>query len=154
VAKPLSPPVNRYAFVASIGRSIEHHLLNHRIRKPAADGTTSRITPRISGAMARYLRVSIINPEHQELLSKLEELYNPRISNLLLLDWIVMDNLPFSVIKGLRFRRFVELVNQAAKIPGRSTIRKLLNEEYQLVVPYVREVLQSALGMIHFTFDG
>jgi hypothetical protein len=153
VAKLLPPPVNRYAFVASTGRSIEHHLLNHRIRKLAADGTTSRIIPRTSGAMARYLRVSTTNPKHQELLSKLEELYNPRISNLLLLDWIVMDNLPFSMVEGPRFRQFVELMNQAAKIPGRSIMRKLLNKEYQLAVPHVRKVLQSALGIIHFTFN-
>jgi hypothetical protein len=130
VAKPLPPPVNRYAFVASINRSIEHHLLSHRIRKPAADGTISRITPRTSGAMARYLRVSTTNPEHQELLSKLEKLYNPRISNLLLLNWIVMNNLLFSVVEGPQFRRFVESVNQAAKIPDRSIMRKLLKEEY------------------------
>jgi hypothetical protein len=141
VTKPLPLPVDKYAFVASIGRSIRHHLLSHRIRKPAADGTTSRITPGASGAIARYLKVSTTNPEHQKLLSKLKKLYNPRISNLLLLDWIVMDNLPFSVIEEPQFRRFVELVNQAAKIPGRSIIRRLLDEEYQLAVPYVRKVL-------------
>jgi hypothetical protein len=65
-----------------------------------------------------------------------------------------MDNLPFSVVEGPRFRRFVESVNQAAKIPGRSIMRKLLNEEYQLAVPHVRKILQSALGMIYFIFDG
>jgi hypothetical protein len=65
-----------------------------------------------------------------------------------------MNNLPFSVIKGPQFRRFVELMNQAAKIPGRSIIRKLLNRKYQLAVPYVRKILQSALGMIYFIFGG
>jgi hypothetical protein len=81
--------VNKYAFVASIGRSIEHHLLSHRIRKPMADVTAETIgrrTARTSGTMAQYFNIHTSNPQHQELLIKLAELYNPRISNLLLLD--------------------------------------------------------------------
>jgi hypothetical protein len=65
VARSQPPPVNRYAFVASIGRSIEHHLLNHRIRKPMADmtaKTTGRRTARTSETMAQYLNIHTSNP--------------------------------------------------------------------------------------------
>jgi hypothetical protein len=45
-------------------------------------------------------------------------------------------------------------MSPAAKIPSRTTLRNLLAKEYQLIIPQVRKILQSALGMIHFTFDG
>jgi hypothetical protein len=77
----------------------------------------------------------------------LAELHNPRISNLLLLNWIVMGNHPFSVIKDARFRRYIKSVNPAAKIPNRTTLRNLLAKEYQLIIPQVRKILQSALGI-------
>jgi hypothetical protein len=149
--------VNKYAFVASTGRLIEHHLLSHRIRKLMADITAETIgrrTARTFGTMAQYLNIHTSNPQHQELLTRLAELYNPRISNLLLLNWIVIGNHPFSVVKDARFRRYIKSVNSAAKIPSRTILRNLLAKEYQLAIPQVRKVLQSALGMIHFIFDG
>jgi hypothetical protein len=57
--------MNKYAFVASIGRSIEHHLLSYRIRKPMADviaKTTGRRTARTSGTMAQYFNIHTSNP--------------------------------------------------------------------------------------------
>jgi hypothetical protein len=72
VARSQPPPVNKYAFVASTGRSIEHHLLSHRIRKPMADvtaETTGRRTARTSGIMAQYLNIHTSNPQHRELLT-------------------------------------------------------------------------------------
>jgi hypothetical protein len=65
-----------------------------------------------------------------------------------------MGNHPFFVVKDARFRRYIKSVNSAAKIPNRTTLRNLLAKEYQLAIPQVRKILQSALGIIHFTFDG
>jgi hypothetical protein len=65
-----------------------------------------------------------------------------------------MGNHPFSVIEDARFRRYIKSVNPAARIPSRTTLRNLLAEDYQLAIPQVRKVLQLALGMIHFTFNG
>jgi hypothetical protein len=65
VARLQPPPVNKYTFVALTGRSIEHHLLNHRIRKPMADitaKTTGRRTARTSETMAQYLNIHTSNP--------------------------------------------------------------------------------------------
>jgi hypothetical protein len=58
------------------------------------------------------------------------------------------------MIEDARFRRYIKSVNPAAKIPSRTTLRNLLAKEYQLAIPQVRKILQSALGMIYFTFDG
>jgi hypothetical protein len=65
-----------------------------------------------------------------------------------------MGNHPFSVVEDARFRRYIKSVNPAAKIPSRTILRNLLAKEYQLIIPQVRKILQLALGMIHFTFDG
>jgi hypothetical protein len=116
--------------------------------------TTGRRTARTSGTMAQYLNIHTSNPQHQKLLTRLAELHNPRISNLLLLDWIVMGNHPFSVVEDAWFRRYIKSINPAAKIPNRTTLRNLLAKEYQLIIPQVRKILQSVLGIIHFTFDG
>jgi hypothetical protein len=58
------------------------------------------------------------------------------------------------VVEDARFRRYIKSVNSAAKIPSRTTLRNLLAEEYQLIIPQVHKILQSALGMIYFIFDG
>jgi hypothetical protein len=65
-----------------------------------------------------------------------------------------MGNHPFSVVKNARFRRYIKSMNSAAKIPSRTILRNLLAKEYQLAIPQVRKILQSALGIIHFIFDG
>jgi hypothetical protein len=103
--------------------------------------TTGRRTARTSGTMAQYLNIHTSNLQHQELLTRLAELYNPRISNLLLLDWIVIGNHPFSVVEDARFHQYIKSVNSAAKIPNRTTLKNLLAEEYQLIIPQVRKIL-------------
>jgi hypothetical protein len=88
------------------------------------------------------------------MLSKLGSLYIPAVGDLLLLDWFVAANLPFQVMNMPEFRRWALYRNPAAPLPADRTIANRLKAEYQRAVPYVKRMLQSARGLIHFTFDG
>jgi hypothetical protein len=110
VAKPRPPQRSKYTYVASTGRSIEAHLMAvHRISKTPAQRIASR---RYDGQKTIHeaVGVSTGDPQQQTLLGKLQPLFNAEDSHLLLMDWIVMDNLPFWVVESERFRRFMKSV--------------------------------------------
>jgi hypothetical protein len=152
VAKRRPPPVAHYRFIASTGRSPINHLRDHhrirdqRIAREHKGGRQPSIT--------HYLNADISSPQHQEMLSKLASLYVPSCGDIMLLDWIVAANLPFRVVSSPEFRRWATYRNPGASLPTYRTLTNLLMREYQRAVPYVQKVLQSARGLIHFTFDG
>ena len=47
------------------------------------------------------------NPRDQTLLSNLHTLFDPRMNQLLLLDWLTYHNLPFNLVNSARFRRLL-----------------------------------------------
>jgi hypothetical protein len=104
--------------------------------------------------MAQYLQADVNNPQRQKLLSKLASLYVSSIGDLLLMDWIIADNLPFRLVDSPAFRRWAMYRNPGGLLPTRKTIASLLKEEYQRAIPHVKQMLQSARGLVHFTFDG
>ncbi|KAM4061454.1 ribonuclease H-like protein [Hirsutella rhossiliensis] len=81
------------------------------------------------------LRADPTNPRDQTLLSNLHTLFDPKMNQLLLLDWLTYHNLPFNVVNSERFRRLLLYNNpalQEGQIPTGNASR----------------------SMIHFTFDG
>jgi hypothetical protein len=104
--------------------------------------------------MAHYLNANVSNPEHQEILSKLALLYVPSQRDIMLLDWIVAANLPFWVVNSPEFRRWTIYRNPGASLPINRTMANLFVAEYRRPIPYVKNVLQLASRMVHFTFDG
>jgi hypothetical protein len=99
------------------------------------------------------LGVDLSNLKQQELFGRLDSLFNPQDAHLLM-NWIVMDNLPFCIIKSERFRRFLGAVNSKAWIPIKQMIMKFIAKEFLYVVPYIKQILQLARNMIYLTFDG
>jgi hypothetical protein len=114
VAKPRPPQRSKYIYVASTGRLIKAHLMAvHRISKTPAQRTTSR---RYGGQKSIHeaIGVSIGDSQQQKLFEKIQPLFNIGDSHFLLMDWIVMDNLPFWIVESERFRRFIKSVNLMA----------------------------------------
>jgi hypothetical protein len=70
------------------------------------------------------------------------------------MDWIVGDNLPFSVVESERFRHFIHSLNLVWLTPSRPIIANLIKKEYQYAVIHVKNLLRTAKGLIHLTFDG
>jgi hypothetical protein len=153
VAKYHPPRSNSYSFIASTSRSIENHLATHRIRRNGIAKTEST-SSNGQTAISRYLQYDLDNPHHKQLIEQLMGLYDQKVSNLRLINWIVNHNLPFRLVATPDFRLFINSINPGVKIPSKGTILSLLNNKYKKVVPEMRRKLQTAMGMIHLTFDG
>jgi hypothetical protein len=100
------------------------------------------------------LQTDVNNPQYQKLLFKLAFLYVLLIKDLLLIDWIIANNLPFRLVNSPALQRWAIYRNSGSSLPTRKIIASLLKKEYQRAIPYVKQMLQSARGLVHFTFDG
>jgi hypothetical protein len=69
---------------------------------------------------------------------KLGSLYVFLIRNLLLMDWIMTNNLPFRLMDSVVFRRWAIYRNSDGSLPTRNIIASLLKNEYQRIIPYVK----------------
>jgi hypothetical protein len=76
----------------------------------------------------------------------------------LLIEWIVDTNQPFSVVQHERLRDIFEYLNLAVKITNANisdtTVRALINSEFDKHKTRVIETLQKSSGLIHVAFDG
>jgi hypothetical protein len=129
-----------YSFVASTGKSIEAHLRKaHQLLKtPSAKQIANG---RISHGQITIREALGLNPsqnEHNYVLDQLKRLFDSSDSELLLMDWIIMDNLPFQFVDSERFRRYLKSVNPVAGIPTRQTVANLVTIEYQHAIPQVK----------------
>ncbi|KAK9446351.1 Ribonuclease H-like protein [Metarhizium brunneum] len=91
------------------------------------------------------------------LLGNLHTLFDPKMNQLLLLDWLTYHNLPFNLVNSERFRRLLLYNNpslQEGQIPSGKTLVNLLMSEYNRALGPLHELLQRARSMVHFTFDG
>jgi hypothetical protein len=89
--------------IASTSRSIENYLATHRIRRSGVAKAKSTSSDGQT-AMSRYLQYDLDNPHHQQLIERLKGLYNQKVSNLRLMNWIVNHNLPFRLVATRSFR--------------------------------------------------
>jgi len=81
----------------------------------------------------------------------------PALNNLLILNWLINANLPFHVMNDPNLRRVIYYNNptiRPTELPYSKTFSRLLYDEFERALPLVRDLLQTARGMIHITFDG
>ncbi|KAJ6436427.1 putative phosphoketolase [Purpureocillium lavendulum] len=103
------------------------------------------------------LRADLTNPRDQSLLSNLHTLFDPKMNQLLMLDWLTYHNLPFNLVNSERFKRLLLYNNPSLRegqIPSDNTLVSLLTSEYNRALGPVHALLERARSMIHFTFDG
>jgi hypothetical protein len=152
VAKHHPPLITKYTYDASTGKFIEPHLEIHRIcnpdgpSKPARDGKQLAIT--------QYLGIDDVDPRNQAIAAKFAELVNPEILNIRFMNLLVVSDLPFRVIDNKAFRSLMAVINPEITLPSHQSVARLVSKEFHGALPAVRGVLQSALRLIHFTFDG
>ncbi|KAM4056759.1 ribonuclease H-like protein [Hirsutella rhossiliensis] len=153
------PKTAHYVFIASTGGSVVRHLRKEHKVVPPSRQRAGSVTG--SGGAERnlldMLRADPTNPRDQTLLSNLHTLFDPKMNQLLLLDWLTYHNLPFNVVNSERFRRLLLYNNpalQEGQIPTGKTLVNLLLDEYNRALGPLCELLQRARSMIHFTFDG
>ncbi|KAM4060204.1 ribonuclease H-like protein [Hirsutella rhossiliensis] len=140
------PKTAHYVFIASTGGSVVRHLRKeHKVVVCATSPypiSTSQRAGSVTGSggaernLLDMLRADPTNPRDQTLLSNLHTLFDPKMNQLLLLDWLTYHNLPFNVVNSERFRRLL-LYNNPALQEGQIPTGKTLSEKYD-----------------SFTFDG
>ncbi|KAM4060270.1 reverse transcriptase (RNA-dependent DNA polymerase) [Hirsutella rhossiliensis] len=97
-----------------LGSVVRHLRKEHKVVPPSRQRAGS-VTG--SGGAERnlldMLRADPTNPRDQTLLSNLHTLFDPKMNQLLLLDWLTYHNLPFNVVNSERFRRLLLYNNPA-----------------------------------------
>jgi len=81
-------------------------------------------------------------------------MYSSRRTTLLLLNWLLRENLPFHTVDTPAFEQVIKSLNPIASIPNSKSFLRLLGTEYEVGKAKVRELLSTARGMIHLSFDG
>ena len=90
------------------------------------------------------LRADPTNPRDQTILGNLQTLFDPKMNQLLLLDWLTYHNLPFNLVNSKRFRRLLLYNNpslQEGQIPSDKTLVSLLTNEYNRALVPVHRIL-------------
>jgi hypothetical protein len=126
----------------------------HQLLKTPARNQT--IGSQITGGQITIheaLGLSPTNGQHDYAFGQLQRLFDARDNELLLMDWIVMNNLPFQVVTLERFRRYFKSVNPVAEVLTRQTVINLVIKKYQYAIPQVKALLNTTKGLIHLTFD-
>jgi hypothetical protein len=122
IGKP-RPPHNfkDFVFVASTNRSIEEHLKKfHRISNvsTSAGQLQKAQTANAQLILHETAKISTFNPEHQAMLARIKRMYDSNVADVLLLEWLVRDNMPFAVAKSPQFRRLLKYLNPLISVPS------------------------------------
>jgi hypothetical protein len=144
-----------YSFIISTGKSIEAHLRKaHQLLKtPARNQTTDSQITGGQITIHKALGLSSNNGQHDYAFGQLQRLFDARNSELLLMNWIIMNNLPFQIVTSERFRRYLKSVNPVAEVPTRQIMVNLVIKKYQYAIPQVKAFLNTAKELIHLIFD-
>ncbi|KAK8120395.1 hypothetical protein PG999_004515 [Apiospora kogelbergensis] len=121
------PPIhtNHYVFVASTSKSIERHLAaKHHIHAPRSSRHAADARGR---SLASFLPVDRHNPFEQALLGRVNNMYSSRRTTLLLLNWLLRENLPFHTVDTPAFEQVIKSLNPIASIPHSKSFLRLLD---------------------------
>jgi hypothetical protein len=140
-----------YAYIASTSRSIKKHLKDeHRISEHPRSRAGSKRRERDSQVtLSQYLKADLLKSVDQGLLDRLIGLQNQRAHDLVLLDLLLQRNPPFDLINSKEWQKYTKLLNPVVTMPGRWKMKNLVATEYARAVPFVKQKLATARGMIH-----
>jgi hypothetical protein len=122
MGKPQPPhSIKDFVFVASTNHSIEKYLKkSHRISNITTLIRQLQKAQEANAQLTLYeiMEISIFNPEHQIMLARIKQMYDFNIADVLLLEWLIKDNVPFIMAKFPRFRRFLKYTNPLISVPS------------------------------------
>ncbi|KFG84205.1 putative transposase [Metarhizium anisopliae] len=101
-----------------------------------------------------------INPQSNNgqnvLYNMLKKVGEPIALDELLIEWVTTENLSFRIVESTSFQNIVLHLNPAFKgrIPSAMVLRDRLDTLYKQAQGPVTELLTTARGRIHVTFDG
>jgi hypothetical protein len=89
------------------------------------------------------------------VVNALAEMFNIHEFRSLLLRRIVFDHIPFKKVESDAFKALLLFCNPllAAELPSARTVSRWINSAFNGVQGVVTELLATALGLVHFSFD-
>lgn len=93
-------------------------------------------------------------------MNALTEMFDVHEFRSLLLRWIIFDHIPFKKIESDAFKDLLLFCNPllcnpllAAELPSARTVSRWIGSAFTSFQGVVTELLATALGLIHFSFD-
>lgn len=104
------------------------------------------------GKIADYLQLPHGTPT--AVVNALTEMFEIHVRSLLL-RWIVFDHIPFKKVENDAFKALLLFCNPllAAELPSARTVSRWINSAFNDFQGVVTELLATALGLVHFSFD-
>jgi hypothetical protein len=122
MGKPRPPHnIKDFLFVASTNRSIEEHLKkSHRISNVTTLAGQPQKAQEADAQLTLHetMEMSTSNPEHQTMLARMKRMYDSNIADVLLLEWLIKNNVHFAMTRSPRFRRFLKYINPLTSVPS------------------------------------
>jgi len=89
------------------------------------------------------------------VINALAEMFDIHEFRSRLLRWIVFDHIPFKKVESDAFRDLLLFCNPllAAELPSARTVSRWINSAFNDFQGVVTELLATALGLVHFSFD-
>jgi hypothetical protein len=158
--------VSKFTFNASGAGNIKSHLTGrHKLQAGIFSFFIIRLLTGIYQDPSRaQLRRSVFEqlitkrkPTTQNVMDAIISGYKKEGLHMLILNWVTTHNLSFQIVESDEFRAILLYGNSLvcpSHIPSADTLIRLLFAEYERASTSVRSVLQTALHLIHFCFDG
>ena len=164
--KGRSYDISRLNFDASGAGTIRGHLVGqHNIKASMFSFFINRLlTVRYQDPSRVHHKPTVVEqllttrkPTAQSVMDGMIRGYKKEGLHTLILNWITTHNLPFQTVESDEFKAILVYGNSLicpSHIPSADTLIRLLFMEYKRASLSVKSVLQTALHLIHFCFDG
>src|SRR5271163_3221779 len=70
-----------------------------------------------------------------------------------LIQWIVLSQQPFIIVKEISFQNFVDTLYLAIKLPSANIIKNHIINIYDSEIKKIKEIMQNISGKISYTID-
>ena len=70
-----------------------------------------------------------------------------------LIQWIVLSQQPFTIVKEISFQNFVNTLYPAIKLPSANTIKNHIINIYNSEIKKIKEIMQNISEKILYTID-
>jgi hAT family C-terminal dimerisation region/Domain of unknown function (DUF4413) len=69
------------------------------------------------------------------------------------INWIVIDQQPFTIVNNLSFKKFMSSVQPKYKLPSRNTLKEMIMKKFETVQTEVLNYLQLSTSKVSLTID-
>lgn len=114
--------------------------------------------PKLHRTIAQMLKLDPEKPDEQEIINRMVNSFDCQRFQQLLVEWIVTENLPFTIAEQPGLRAIFKYLNPQVRIREanltRNSIRSRIVMQYGQHLAKVIDALRAAPGLIHLVFDG